>query len=73
MASGNRERTRPRARSENDDRADWSEAWALFPGDVAYVWQGAGTGRMVAPASADNGFACVADHLGQEQLRHRAR
>lgn len=25
----------------NDDRADWSEAWALFPGDVAYVWHGA--------------------------------
>jgi DNA modification methylase len=23
---------------ENDDRADWAEAWALFPGDVAYVW-----------------------------------
>jgi len=23
---------------ENDDNADWSEAWALFPGDVAYVW-----------------------------------
>lgn len=22
----------------NDDRADWREAWALFPGDVAYVW-----------------------------------
>jgi DNA modification methylase len=22
----------------NDDRADWTEAWALFPGDVAYVW-----------------------------------
>ena len=22
----------------NDDRADWAEAWALFPGDVAYVW-----------------------------------
>lgn len=22
----------------NDDRSDWSEAWALFPGDVAYVW-----------------------------------
>lgn len=22
----------------NDDRADWSEAWGLFPGDVAYVW-----------------------------------
>lgn len=23
---------------ENDERADWREAWALFPGDVAYVW-----------------------------------
>lgn len=22
----------------NDDRADWREAWDLFPGDVAYVW-----------------------------------
>jgi len=22
----------------NDDRADWREAWELFPGDVAYVW-----------------------------------
>jgi len=25
---------------ENDDRADWREAWVLFPGDVAYVWHG---------------------------------
>lgn len=22
----------------NDDRADWRDAWALFPGSVAYVW-----------------------------------
>ena len=22
----------------NDDRADWRDAWRLFPGDVAYVW-----------------------------------
>jgi DNA modification methylase len=22
----------------NDDRAHWGAAWALFPGDVAYVW-----------------------------------
>jgi DNA modification methylase len=22
----------------NDDRADWTEAWKLFSGDVAYVW-----------------------------------
>jgi DNA modification methylase len=25
---------------ENDDKADWREAWALFPGAVAYVWHG---------------------------------
>lgn len=23
---------------ENDSRIDWREAWALFPGDVAYCW-----------------------------------
>ncbi|MDP3717113.1 MAG: DNA methyltransferase [Acidobacteriota bacterium] len=22
----------------NDDRADWTEAWRLFPGDACYVW-----------------------------------
>ena len=27
-----------RARWLNDDSADWRAAWALFPGDVAYVW-----------------------------------
>jgi hypothetical protein len=26
----------------NDDRADWREAWALFPGSMAYIWH-AGT------------------------------
>lgn len=25
---------------QNDDKSDWREAWALFPGDVAYVWHG---------------------------------
>ena len=26
---------------QNDDRADWTDAWLLFPGNVAYVWHGA--------------------------------
>ena len=33
---------------EGDEQADWSEAWALFEGNVAYVWHGAlhtGTGQ----------------------------
>jgi DNA modification methylase len=32
----------------NDDRADWREAYALFPGDVAYVWHGALHGDVIA-------------------------
>jgi DNA modification methylase len=32
----------------NDDRADWREAYALFPGDAAYVWHGAMHGDVVA-------------------------
>jgi DNA modification methylase len=31
---------RAEGKVSNDDRADWREAWALFPGDVAYVWHG---------------------------------
>ena len=27
---------------QNDERADWRETWALFPGDVAYVWAAPG-------------------------------
>ncbi len=41
----------------NDDRADWREAWALFPGDVAYVWHGALHGATVAESLEAAGFA----------------
>ena len=33
----------------NDDRIDWSAAWALFPGNVAYVWH---AGRFCGPVAA---------------------
>jgi DNA modification methylase len=32
----------------NDDKADWRDAWALFPGDVAYVWHAMKTQHSVA-------------------------
>ena len=32
----------------NDDRASWRAAYALFPGDVAYVWHAALHGDIVA-------------------------
>ena len=40
----------------NDDRADWREAWALFPGDVAYVWHGALHAVTVAESLEAAGF-----------------
>ena len=40
----------------NDDRADWRDAWALFPGDVAYVWHGALHATTVAESLAAWGF-----------------
>ncbi|UWQ90420.1 site-specific DNA-methyltransferase [Rhodobacteraceae bacterium M382] len=40
----------------NDDRADWREAWALFPGDVAYVWHGALHAATVAESLVAAGF-----------------
>jgi DNA modification methylase len=33
---------------KNDDNADWREAWALFPGDVAYIWHAGNTAHVVA-------------------------
>ena len=41
----------------NDDRADWREAWALFPGEVAYVWHGALHAAEVAESLEACGFA----------------
>ena len=40
----------------NDDRADRREAWALFPGDVAYVWHGALHAATVAESLTAAGF-----------------
>lgn len=40
----------------NDDRADWRAAWALFPGEVAYVWHGALHTGTVAESLLACGF-----------------
>ncbi len=40
----------------NDDRADWSAAMALLPGDVAYVWHGGLHAGVVAASLAGAGF-----------------
>ena len=45
----------------NDDRADWSEAWALFPGSVAYVWHAMRHAGTVFASLEDTGFEVRAE------------
>lgn len=42
---------------KNDERADWREAWALFPGNIAYVWHGGLHAGEVLESLAACGFA----------------
>jgi DNA modification methylase len=44
-------------RVRNDERADWEAAWALFPGNIAYVWHGALHANTVAEGLQRRGFA----------------
>lgn len=41
---------------QNDTRSDWREAWALFPGDVAYVWHAGLHAAVVAESLQASGF-----------------
>jgi len=40
----------------NDERADWSEAWALFPGSVAYIWHAGKFASTVQASLEKTGF-----------------
>jgi DNA modification methylase len=41
---------------KNDDIADWTEAWRLFPGDVCYVWHADKFSPLVAESLKSAGF-----------------
>lgn len=56
-ADGSRVGVGARGKVENDDQNDWREAWALFPGDVAYVWHGSLHTARVAESLEASGFA----------------
>lgn len=46
----------------NDDRADWLEAYKLFPGDIMYVWHAHNHGGVVSQNIVDAGFQ-IRNHL----------
>jgi DNA modification methylase len=43
----------------NDDRCDWSEAYKLFNGDVAYIYHAGGKSGVVAKSIEESGFLIV--------------
>jgi DNA modification methylase len=45
-----------RGKIRNDERADWTAAWAIFPGEIAYVWHGALHAGTVAESLIKTGF-----------------
>ena len=58
----------------NDERADWSAAWSLFPGNIAYVWHARPSlrdGRR--EPHQDRLRDPQPDHLGEGAARHGPR
>lgn len=49
-------KTKRTCKVRNDDLADWREAWALFPGEVAYAWHGALHAGTIAESLEACGF-----------------
>jgi len=49
-------RSRRSSGIKNDDCADWTPAWRLFPGAVAYVWHGGLHSGVVQQSLEDAGF-----------------
>ncbi len=47
--------TRALGKVTNDDRADWTEVWELFSGDIAYIWH-ASLKTEVAMSLINSGF-----------------
>ena len=42
---------------KNDEIADWTPTWDLYPGEIAYVWHGALRSSIVAESLAKSRFA----------------
>jgi DNA modification methylase len=60
-------RTRQTGTVANDDRVDWSAAYQLFPGDVAYVWHAGVHAAEVASTLESVGFRIRAQIVWAKQ------
>ena len=66
-ANGTRVGARATGTVLNDDRADWREAWALFPGQVAYVWHAGLHAGEVEASLVVSGFELRAQIIWAKQ------
>jgi DNA modification methylase len=55
-SDGSRSGGRAIGKVTNDDRADWSAAWKLFPGDVLYCWHAGLMSSVVSASLEASGF-----------------
>lgn len=58
---------RSKGKVNNDSQVDWSEAYSLFPGNVAYVWHAGVYSDRVAQNLRDCGFNIVAQIIWAKQ------
>jgi DNA modification methylase len=52
---------------KNDDIVDWSSAYKLFPGDVAYVWHAGRYTHKVAQSLEDSNFQLISQIIWVKQ------
>jgi hypothetical protein len=56
-----------------DDKADWREAWDLFPGNIAYVWHGGLHSGTVAESLTASGFSLRAQIIWNKSVMAMSR
>lgn len=56
---GDRVGKRSKGKVMNDDRLDWTEAYKLFTGDIAYIWHAGKYGHLVAKHLESCGFEII--------------
>lgn len=61
-ALGGKAGGRATGKVKNDDRMEWTEAWSLFPGEVAYIWHGHLQVGTMEKQLADCGFV-IRSHI----------
>lgn len=55
-ALGGKKNGRATGKVKNDNEANWSEAYSLFPGEVVYIWHAGNKAHIVAQSLIEAGF-----------------